>query len=394
MTGEPLVAFSRVTDDYLFYKLDNNWRPAVRMRHACKAAVFYFLTFKMYQISMIDSAREDALAQHVALGNGFLAFTSQPELICISTGLISLSFAVLMTYHMYLVKFDPKSLLMMTQIAADCFEALTEKQKRRLVAVTKFVENVVRIQLALICSYEAYSVISTFETTTTAKVHAIIFAVVHALAGINVVMVWFSFSTITGVCCVHIVRKLQNLSMDQDRFQVQLLNEVNMIFVTAHKLNTYWKQVNFLLAGSTGMFWSMSMSTMVLNRSMPTLIKAIYISTPTLMVAANSVVVLFGAYVHSKVNCCYSKLLKFCWGAPLRGKLKLNNVVKKFSNLEVFTLGDVAPITFDTYRDVCITINESENQNNYLSSLLLQMIGNLLSFFSLGTSLALSQGPS
>lgn len=62
---------------------------------------------------------------------------------------------------------------------------------------------------------------------------------------------------------------------------------------------------------------------------------------------------LFAGYVHLQMKSRHKYLLhKINTSRITQSRIKLNNFSKKFENLEVFTVADVFPITFNSYRGV------------------------------------------
>lgn len=72
MTGESLAAFSRITEDCLFFEIGCNWRPRVRKSFVCKIIVHFLLSFKLLHYVTISN---DDVTRHIQHGNFFVGLT-------------------------------------------------------------------------------------------------------------------------------------------------------------------------------------------------------------------------------------------------------------------------------------------------------------------------------
>lgn len=348
MANETLVAFSHITENFLYFKIGCNGQPRVRKCYVVKVVIYILFLFKMLRVAVINN---DDISQQIQHGNFFIGFTLQTDLITAPSAVAVVEFATLMSYHIYLLRYRPQSLLFMTQVVGEWFESMPDNHQRMIIEVARLVMYSSRALGALFVGYPTYVVIVTFDTTLWQNLQVLVFAVACIYFAEYTIMICYVITVSFGMSCAYVVREISYVF--RSNCVVQQLHDFNLACVLINKLNSYWKSINFLFVVGTALTMSLMMSVTFLYNNIPTLISVSY---AVLVVTYSSMylfVVLFAAYVHSKMKNCYNKLLHMSDSTRFVGpRIKLNYFVKKFERLRVFTLADVAPVTFDMCREV------------------------------------------
>lgn len=348
MVSKSLVAFSRITEQFLFFNLDQNLQPRVQRSYIIKTTIYFLLILKLLRLVTIDN--ED-VTQHIRHGNFFVGLTRQSDLLTVPSLAAVLAFAAIMSYHIYLLRYRPQSLLFMTKVAGARFEEMSEKQQRSVLSVAQVLMYASRALCVSIACYATFAVIATNDVTLYAKWHLVAVATAAAYCGQNAVMACYVITICTGLCCSYVSRRLDNafLAMLDER----KAHKFNAVCMITYKLNGYWKYVNFMFVVCTAIATTVFLSVAFLYDSLPTFVTISYILLMISFSTMYSLVVLSAAYVHSKVKSRYNHLIQiFNLTRAVQPRKKLNHLLKMFEHLIVFTLADAAVITFDTYREV------------------------------------------
>lgn len=173
MASARLLTFSRITENYLYFKMDYNWQPRVRKNYIVKMVVYCFLTYRMLRWVTINS--EDT-AQHIQQGNFCIGLTLHTDLLVapgIGAGVV---FKTLICYHIYLLRYRPHSLLFMTKVVGEYFEGMSDNQQASIIYVAQVVRCASCTSLASFIAYATYNVIATYDTTLWQSLQLIMFA--------------------------------------------------------------------------------------------------------------------------------------------------------------------------------------------------------------------------
>lgn len=348
MAREQLYAFSRITEQFLFFDV-HGWQPKVRKSYAIKILVFILLTFKFVRFA--TTSNKD-LAQHVEQGNFFVGFTLQSDLLTAPAATTVIEFATLMSYHVYLLLNRPQTLLSMTKVVGGCFQSMSERNQRLLIEITQFAMHTSRTLSLFIIGYAAYVALSTYDTTTWAKLQLIATSAMSIYGGQSAIMICYVIAVCMAMCCSLVINELKHAF--QSSSDGEKLHNFNAVCARIHTLNAYWKYVSFLLVIGSAISTSVFLSATLLHQ-LPTIILVFYVLVVIAFSTMYSATVLLAARVHSRVKECHVKLLHLSNASrSVRYCMKLNHVLKKFEHLNVFTLADASPITFDFYREVTL----------------------------------------
>lgn len=353
MASEHLTAFSRITEKFLFFSVGRSSQPKLRKSWAIKILIYVLITFKFLHFVKIDN---QDVVQQVRHGNYLVGLTVQIDLITVPIVLGAVEFTLLLSYHVHLLRNRSRTLQLMTQVVSEYFGSMSKDRQQLLLTVARRLMVTTLGFVLFVNGYAACTIVATHEMTLFVVAQLIAVTTTMIYFSVDVLMICFAIAVCMGMCCAYVSRELTNVC--ESTHIEQTLRNFNAASARIHTLNLYWKNVNFLFVIVTATITTIFLSLTVLYDNLPTVVTVGYIAVIIAFSAMYTSIMLSAAYVHFKVKNSYKDLLRLLSTSqlnPSQGvqfRFKLNNVLKKFEHLKVFTLADVAPITFDNYREV------------------------------------------
>lgn len=383
--SQQLQTFSAYSERFLFVNLLDS-QPKFKFKYALELLVT--LVMSMRQIHFLTLGNTN-IADHVKYGNFYVAIGHNVDLsgMPIITGAIQV--VTIQLVNSYFMNDDRMTFV--RQFTVGSFVRLSENSQSRLVKFIIFCHYATRAMVTAVHGYFTFITLTKYESSSTAKLQTVLFCCLVTYVASNTVTTSLLIATEIWLISSNLMQRLHFtlsvLSRETRPVVAKMLEMIDGNFAVISKLDHYWKLIIFVSVVTNCMIIAF---VMVIFSNLPPIMVTVGYATLTGLALNVSMQIIFFAMVHSRANRLYKKLTEMYDEGDCKARLKINHVLKRFERLKLFTMFDVAPITYGLFREVRVQLVMA--MTNCLTQFIEQVIATFILVLNLAITRSLTDG--